>query len=60
MTAVVGRRGTGVQERDQQSVRSARVARLLGLTSAQGRLCQGFLGCTLLRVLLVVSLVEKT
>lgn len=61
MTALVGRRVACVQEREEQSVCSARVAQPLGLTSAPRRLCRGggLLGCTLFRVLAAVSLVEK-
>lgn len=41
MTALVGRRVACVQEREEQSVCSARVAQPLGLTSAPRRLCRG-------------------
>lgn len=57
---VVGHRGSGVQEREKKSVRSARVTGLLALTSALRWLCWGLLGCTLFRCwLVVVFLVEK-
>lgn len=59
MTALVGRRVACVQEREEQSACSARVAQPLGLTSAPRRLYRGLLGCMLFRVLAAVSLVEK-